>query len=255
MAEMTLDQVVREYLLEAQLPEHKYVQALQFGISCLRELNFDVTGVPVIKNLTVNADDTVDLPNDYINYIRLGFTDSTGGFQELGRNNLIALNRNLDDCGVRTDRIPSDSLDPQQDALPGSYTDYYSTHFRNGQNVGAYYGMGGGNNANGLFRIDKAYNQIQLEGYRGGDTITLEYLSDPAKAKGEFLVIPFAIETVKSYIQFKMALNHPRMKSDAPYLKTLHGKQIKKLRARLKSVSVQDILQSFRLANKQSPKF
>ncbi len=248
MADMTLDQVVREFLIEAQLPEHKYVQALQFGIACLRELNFDVTGVPSIKILTVNADDTVDLPKDYINYIRLGFKDSAGGFQELGRNNLIALNRNLDDCGAR-DLVESDI--PRS----ASYVDYASTHYRNGQNTGAYYGLGGGNNINGLFRIDKEYNQIQLSGYRGGDTITLEYLSDPKKANGEFLVIPFAIETVKSFIQFKMALNHPRRKSDAPYLKTLHNKERKKLRARIKSVSVQDILQSFRLANKQSPKF
>lgn len=255
MADMTLDQVVREFLIEAQLPEHKYVQALQFGIACLRELNFDVTGVPSIKVLTVNADDTVDLPKDYINYIRLGFTDSAGGFQELGVNSQIALNRTLNDCGLRDDRIPNNSLDAQRDALPGSYVDYYSTHFRNGENVGSYYGLGGGNNGNGLFRLDKEYNQIQLSGYRGGDTITLEYLSDPKKANGEFVVIPFAIETVKSFIQFKMALNHPRKKSDAPYLKTLHNKERKKLRARIKSVSVQDILQSFRLANKQSPKF
>lgn len=257
MADMTLDQVVREYLIESQQPEHKYVQALQFGISCMRELNFDVTGVPSIKILDVNSDDTVDLPSDYINYVRLGFTDSTGGFQELGRNNLIALNRTLDDCGQRGERIPPDneSLDPQRDALPGSYVNYYSTHFRNGQNIGAYYGLGGGNNGNGLFRIDKDFNQIQLDSYRGGDTITLEYLSDPKKANGEFVVIPFAIETVKSFIQWKMALNHPRMRVDSPYLKTLHDKNKKKLRARIKSSSVQDILQSFRLANKQSPKF
>ena len=255
MAKMTLDQVVREYLLEAALPEHKYVQALQFGISCLRDLNFDITGVPSIKILTVNADDTVDLPDDYINYVRLGFTDSAGGFQELGRNNLIALNRTLDDCGARGDRLSDGALDPQRDALPGSYVDYYSTHYRNGENTGAYYGLGGGNNGNGLFRIDKEYSQIQLEGYRGGDTITLEYLSDPAKANGEFVVIDFAIETVKSYIQWKMALNSIRYKSDSPYLKSLHDKQKKKLRARIKSVSIQDILQSFRLANKQSPKF
>lgn len=254
MADKTLDQVVREYLLEAAEPEHKYIQALQFGISCLRELNFDVTGVPVIKELVVNSDDTVDLPSDYINYVRLGFTSRGGGFQELGRNNQIALNRNLDDCGARDARIPNDSLSSEGGYITAG-VEYYGAHFRNGEATGGYYGLGGGNNVNGLFRIDKRYNQIQLSGYRGGDTITLEYLSDPAKADGEFTVIPFALETVKSYIRYMMALNHPRNISNAPYLKQLHDKQKKKLRARLKSVSVQDILQSFRLANKQAPKF
>jgi len=53
MANMTLDQTVREYLIENQYPEHRYIQALQFGISCLRELNLDVTGVPVSVDLSV----------------------------------------------------------------------------------------------------------------------------------------------------------------------------------------------------------
>ena len=96
---MELEKVVREFLIESGRTEHRFVQALQFGISCLRELNYDVTGSPSIKILTVNDNDTVDLPNDYLNYIRLGFTDGRGEFRELGRNKDIALNRNLNDCG------------------------------------------------------------------------------------------------------------------------------------------------------------
>ena len=94
---MTLDQVVREFLIENELPEHKYFQSLQFGISCLRELNLDVTGVPVIVELPVSDSDTVDLPVDYINYISLGFCDDAGYFRELGKNNKICLNRTVYD--------------------------------------------------------------------------------------------------------------------------------------------------------------
>ena len=68
-------------------------------------------------------------------------------------------------------------------------------------------------------------------------------------------VIPFAVETVKAYIDWKMALTHPRNKVDAPYKAQIYKTSNKKLRARLKSKSVQDILQSFRKGNKQSPKF
>lgn len=252
---MTLDEVVREYLLENELTEHKYLKVLQFGIVATRELYYDVTGVPVIKILTVNEDDTVDLPSDYLNYIKIGFTDNYGHFQSLGENRNISLNRTIDDCGQPGSRY--DEADPSDASIYGanSASDYVAAHYRNGENVGRFYGAGGGNNVNGGFKIDKDYAQIQLEGYRGGDTIILEYLADPAKTSSTMEVIPFAVETVKAYIDWKMALTHPRNKVDAPYKAQIYKTSNKKLRARLKSKSVQDILQSFRKGNKQSPKF
>jgi len=253
MANMTLDQTVREYLIENQYPEHRYFQALQFGISCLRELNLDVTGVPVSVELSVSASDTVDLPDDYINYVRIGFCDSSGMFHELGRNNNICLNRSLDDCGqLKTNKKDSST------SLTGvsASEEYYSTHYRNGENIGRFYGAGGGQNRWGNFRIDSTYNQIQLSGYTGGDKIKLEYLGDPAKANGSFVVQPFALETVKSWIEWKMSSKNPSVPQSQVQSNYFHYQRNKKmLRSRIKSLSVQDILQSFRKGNKQSPKF
>lgn len=252
---MTLDQIVREYLIEAAEPEHKYFRALQFGISGLRELHFDVTGIPVIKILDVNSDDTVDLPNDYLNYVRIGFTDGSGQFRDLGVNRDIALNRTLDDCGLPGNRIPEPAPDLNSMPYIGE-ADVYSSHFRNGQQVGRYYGAGGGNNANGYFKIDLINNQIQLSGYAGGGKITIEYLSDPTKADGEFTVHPFAVETLKCWISWKMSSNNKNIPlQDGMLKKNEYFRNIKILRARLRSLSVQDLLQSFRKGNKQSPKF
>ena len=126
---MELEKVVREFLIESGRTEHRFVQALQFGISCLRELNYDVTGSPSIKILTVNDNDTVDLPDDYLNYIRLGFTDGRGEFRELGRNKDIALNRNLNDCGQRGERF--DPTQNETGLFPYYTSDYHANHFRN----------------------------------------------------------------------------------------------------------------------------
>ena len=87
---MELEKVVRELLIETGRTEHRFFQALQLGISCLRELEFDVTGSPVIKELDVTDLDTVNLPDDYLNYIRIGFNDKYGNFNELGRNKKIS---------------------------------------------------------------------------------------------------------------------------------------------------------------------
>ena len=40
---MELEKVVREFLIETGRTEHRFVQALQLGIACLRELHYDVT--------------------------------------------------------------------------------------------------------------------------------------------------------------------------------------------------------------------
>ncbi len=253
---MELEKVVRELLIETGRTEHRFFQALQLGISCLRELEFDVTGSPVVKELPVTDLDTVNLPNDYLNYIRIGFTNKYGHFKELGRNNSISLNRNLDDCGTRTKRSKDDIDTSFTNNATFSGTEYGSIHYRNNENVGRYYGLGGGNNEYGSFKIDKNYQQIQLSFYTGGDTITLEYLADPNKTNGEFEVHPFAVETVKAWIDWKLNENNPNISiAVSQSKKMLYGSNKKLLRSRMASLSVQDMLQAFRKGNKASPKF
>ena len=253
---MELEKVVREYLIESGRTEHRFAQALQFGISCLRELEFDVTGSPVIKILPVNDNDTVDLPDDYLNYIRIGYSDTYGRFRELGLNKNIALNRNLTDCGTRGSRTHLDQIKEDGDVWIPYPLEYYSEHYRNGESVGRFYGAGGGNNVRGGFRIDKNYSQIQLENYIGGDTITLEYLADPNKSEGNFDIHPFAVETVKSWIDWKMNASNPNVSpSFSESKRFLYSRNKKLLFARMSSLSVQDMLQAFRKGNKASPKF
>ena len=140
--------------------------------------------------------------------------------------------------------------------FPYYASDYNSNHFRNGESVGRFYGAGGGNNSNGGFKIDKNYSQIQLDCYAGGSTITLEYLSDPNKAEGQFDVHPFSVETVKSWIDWKINANNPNVPVGySEQKRLLYSRNKKLLFARMSSMSVQDMLQSFRKGNKASPKF
>jgi len=253
---MELEKVVREFLIETGKTEHRFVQALQFGIACLRELHYDVIGTPVIKELTVSEIDTVDLPDDYLNYIRIGFTDSHGYFREMGVNDGISLNRTLDDCGKRVVRKKSNNDNASSVNYNISSVEYPSVHFENGNNIGRFYGVGGGGNSNGCFKIDKNYQQIQLDKYRGGSTVTLEYLADPNKTNGEFTVHPFAVETIKSWIDWKFTENNANIGAGVSERKRqLYGGNKKLLRSRMSSMSVQDILQAFRKGNKASPKF
>ena len=98
---VTLDSIVKEYIIESGgATEHNYARLLQLAIKGLREIHIDVSGDPKAVYLTVSDNDTVNLPDDYINYLKIAVCDSeTGNVHSLGWNKQMCLPRSYDDCG------------------------------------------------------------------------------------------------------------------------------------------------------------
>jgi len=62
----TLSNIVNELLIEVgEGSANKFARLYQLGTACLREQNMDLSGIPKVVNLTVNDNDTADLPSDY----------------------------------------------------------------------------------------------------------------------------------------------------------------------------------------------
>src|SRR3990167_3945386 len=99
MTEYKLDDVIRELLVEqGKNTEHEYFRYLTLAISGLRNLNLDASGRPKAVLLPVNDNLTVDLPEDYIKYIRIGLCDDGGRYHYLGYAPDMCMIRNVDDC-------------------------------------------------------------------------------------------------------------------------------------------------------------
>lgn len=202
MVSYTLDQIVREYLIElGDVNLNRYPRVLQYGISGLRELQMDVSGTPTSVILPVTDTDIVNLPNDYINYTRIAIPGTDGQLHSLGVNPNMSLKRDYTNCGVIT-KDTGTNTGTEVAAYLG--WEWYTDNFRNGEFTGKFFGLGGGNNVNGYYRIDLEHGVIQLSEISNTTThIFLEYISNLNSVNGNFMVHPFILESLKAWIYWK----------------------------------------------------
>ena len=201
---LTLDQLVREYLIEiGEQSQHKYQKYLQFGINGLRQFNFDVDGIAKPIVIPVNDNDTVDLPNDYINYIRIGVCGEDGNIHQLAENKEICFPLGVDDCGdIQASKGSSGTV----------VIDYFEGgHFRNNEAIGRRFGIGGGSSGLGFYRVNEREGFIALQGFTG-DNIVMEYMADIERNNaGEFTVHPFIVQALKEWMSWQGNTRNPRI--------------------------------------------
>jgi len=246
-----LREIVSERLIEmGESNLNKYARAYQLAVACLRSLNMDLSGVPKIVSLSINSNDTVDLPNDYLQYTRVAICDKNGNLRSLGINNNFCLNQKTNDCG-----------DPQSKDIKIGGMSYspnmFFNNYRNGEVIGKFFGLGGGNNAVGSFRIDRDRNQILL-GALGRDYshIVLEYISDIDSVNDDYEVHPYIVEAVKDYITWKMyAFNPKMMLGDKQLFEKSYWNNYRLAKNRFAAFTTDEFLQAIRSGNFASPKF
>src|SRR3990167_9608425 len=167
---MTLFDLVRELSIEqGDNSPHKIARYLQYGISGLREFALDFSGQTIkIAVLTVNANGTADLPDDYIKYRRLAQCDSDGNLHDLGWNpDMCSLAP--DDCGDLAKNTGTNA--------GGVILGYSDNDYRNGEVLGRQFGLGGGNNTRGYYKFYESEGYIALQNY-SGETLWMEYVAD-----------------------------------------------------------------------------
>ena len=250
MVGYTIDSVVREYLIESgDDSEHRYTRLLQIAHSGLRELNMDVGGTPKAVLLPVNANDTVDLPLDYITYLKIGICGINGNFHSLGWNDQMCFNRDFDDCGVPRVGAGQSTSDG---VLWGGYDGDFH---RNGEITGRLFGIGGGNNENGYYRIDEALSLIQIQDSKATE-IWLEYLADYSQIDNEHKIHPYEVEALKAWMYWK-DIQRNRTWNMAEKQEAKHNYKIEKGQSQRRhgAFTLSEALQSIRKANQASPKF
>lgn len=184
---------------------HKYARYLQYLISGLRDFNMDVSGVPKPVLLTINSNNTVDLPSDYIAFIRIAICGDDGNLHHLGHNPKMC-HLETDDCG---------DLKEVSGTGESAIADAEGGHLRNDEAIGRYFGVGGGNNQNGYYNIRSREGYIELQNFKG-TTVWLEYLADIERNdEGEFEIHPYLVEVLKDWMQWKIIQRNIRMPSNA----------------------------------------
>lgn len=207
-----LDKVVREYLIESgETGLAKYARAYQSGVSGLREMNMDLSGVVQVVSLPINSADQALLPTDYIQYTKIGLVGQDGLVHSLGLNPNINLDLSVNNCGDQQAPTVRQFNPNDFDLLANADWDGLADNFRNGELMGRFFGIGGGQNPFGYFRIDHRNNVIQLgalscngEPNKAPQSIILEYIANLDLHEGDYTVHPFLVESIKTWIHWRM---------------------------------------------------
>ena len=235
----------------------------------IREMGFDMSKVVRSLKLSLNsANNTVELPDDFVDWIKVGVVGSDNLVYVLGENKNINYSQAYQDgFGVKvTDS--DDAADSDGDGVfdriddktttGGSYDSdgFNSAVFRDyyygSQN--AIYGAGGGR-YRGEFRVNLDQNRIEVSPMSGVSEVVIEYVADEARSKNPSIHV-YLEEALASYMYYKIV----ERKASVPANEKARARQEyynerRKANARIKSFTKEEALKTIRKNYRQSPKF
>lgn len=241
----TLSYVVMNYLNESgDFTMQNYKRYLQIVCDGIRQLNlYNLTQVKVVY-LVPNSANIVELPDDYVQYTKIGIMVS-GRLWTLTLNKNIVPPRDIQ-CGMDI-RVTNSGLS----TFPyGGYN--FVDHWYGDRFITGLYGLGGGLNT-GYFNIDSENKTIVLDGCIFTNQIILEYKTDGI---GEGTPVPpQAIEPLKKRLDFLKRWHDPRVGIGEKQLaKQLMDESIFELQCFENIVNLDEWMDSFYESSSQSPK-
>lgn len=255
----------------------------------IREFGFDVTNRVKSIKATIASNNSVSLPDDFIDLIKIGVVDSDGVVRVFNQNKNLNMSRRLkttsdfnnaaQDQLETLDTLNSDSeggpLGTESDGhpdntIPDSILDKgASTGSASSGNDFEYYvfenylyqgGMGrlygaGGAHMRGQYRINYDEARIELDTENSLSEIIIEYVSDEARSTNPIVHV-YAEEALRSYIYYKLV----ERKSNVPLAEKSRARQEyynerRKAKARLSNFSKSEALSTIRKNFKISPKY
>lgn len=274
-----LDQIINNFIIT--LADDDYAghasdtQIRTHALRGIREMGFDMSKKIRSLKLSVNAsNNTIELPDDFVDWSKVGVVGSDGIIYVLGENKNInysqaydtgsgtkagnaAAANDSDGDGVY-DRINSkgatNSGSPaSSDDVTQGFNSYIFRNYVYGASNGLY-GIGGGH-MYGNFRVNLDQNRIELESNDNISEVVIEYVADEARSKNPSIHV-YAEEALMSYMYYKII----ERKSSVPANEKARARQEyynerRKANARIKSFTKEEALKTIRKNYKQAPKF
>jgi hypothetical protein len=248
---LTLDEVIREYLIEsygASQVDARFAAFYQRGVSGMRELQSDVGWSKSQARLDLRANNTAALPPGYVDYFRIGICqgDMILAFSENKNPCVIDLNR--DDCGQIQKRTAQDNVKFNLDSH-FLYTHQWNRYSKDGQFVGRDFGARGGFPMYGTFQINREEGYVYIESdIIERDSLIIEYATLlPKDSAGNILVHPYKVEALKAWLYWKSI---QRQRSSNPTEKLAarqeYYHQKKQARKRINAMTMQEVIAAVR---------
>jgi len=239
-----------------------------FALRGIREMGFDMLKrVRSIKRTVDRTTNTVPLPDDFVDLIKIGLVGSDGLVYIFAENKNINMSQayvsennvvSADDASyleqrkedkTATNGISSVSGDP----IDEGFDSYIFRNFLYGNYEGGLYGVGGGHHS-GEYRINYDQNRIEIDTSTGADEVVIEYIADEARSENPTIHV-YAEEALRQYIYYKLI----ERKSSVPAPEKARARaeyfnELRRANSRLSNFTKQEALNVIRRNFRQSPK-
>jgi hypothetical protein len=250
-----------------------------FALRGIREFGFDVQPrVRSIKRSVHASNNTITLPDDFVDIVKLGVVDDNGVIRAFAENKNINISQKLvdpsstsesSDVGgdnftntgnrrVLSDNNINDREDDQTSTISDGNNDdldwYVFENYLYQGGLGRLYGLGGGK-LRGNYRINYDQNRIEIDSEAGVTEVVLEYISDAARSSDPVVHV-YAEEALRAYVYYKIV----ERKSSVPAgekqrARAEYYNERRKARIRLSNFSKEQALNTIRKNFKLAPKY
>jgi len=241
---VTVDQVVKDFIITLEFDDFvnstSDVVIRNLAKRGVREMGFDMLKRIKATELSIDLNtNTVTLPCDYVDLVKIGIVGSDGLVYIFGENK----NKNI---------LPQQQPYQVPDYLLG-FDDFIYRNYVYATTDGRLYGYGGGKYS-GEYRINLDENRIELTTGTSVDTVYLEYVADEALSENPSIHV-YAEQALRSYIYYHLV----ERKSNVPLGEKARARQEyyndrRLANSRLKSFTKDEALKTIRKNFKQSPK-
>jgi len=267
-----VSQIVNDFLLT--MGHDDYVNDIDeavlknFAKRGIREFGFDIMNRVKSLKLSVNTTtDSVELPDDFVDMVKIGVVGTDGIVYVLGENKNINISQkySTDSNGNRLDS-DGDGIYDREDskgATSGSsnstsnigdgFEDYVFRNYVYGGVEGRLYGVGGGQYEGG-YRINLDQNRIEMDTRNNISEVVIEYIADEARAVDPTVHI-YLEEALRSYMYFKIVERKSSVPaSEKQRARAEYYNERRKANSRMKAFSKEEALKTIRKNYKQAPK-
>lgn len=270
---MTLREVVDDFVITIDSDDYisnvSDVAIRNIALRGIREFGFDVSSRIRSLKRTVASNNTVTLPDDYVDIVKLGVVGEDGVVHVLGQNKNINYSQKLEtpnttadsnngplniNANLILDREDDKSSTSGTDSTDNDFDYYVFQNYLYQGGLGRLYGVGGGH-LRGEYRINLDQNRIEIDTESSVSEVVLEYVADEARSTNPVIHV-YIEEALRSYMYYKLC----ERKSTVPANEKARARaeyynERRKAKARLSNFSKDEALKTIRKNFKQAPKY
>jgi hypothetical protein len=190
---ITLESVVYDFINEANLTDAAFFRLWNIAIRGLEAIGMDISNEPKTRKLKVLPNKTVELPGDYLEWVKVGVLNANGEVATLKRNSNLTKYAAIDNDRLSVN-VNASIESHERDFLFRNY--YWEDQYVN------LLGVSSGTEEFGQFDVDSVNGVILLNNNYAYDYVILEYLCSPT-ANGDYLVEVQLREAIISWLRWK----------------------------------------------------